>query len=131
VDETGVDWVAVTVGTRSGSYIEKARVDFDLIERTRELVRAPLMLHGVSSLSDADLGECLARGIRCFKIGSVIRNAFFSTIDDIRANSPKDMLDIRYLLIPARDEIKKTAKNILGILGSSGMAKKTQGDLIR
>jgi len=64
VDETGVDWVAITVGTRSGAYFEKASVDFDLIERTRALVRAPLMLHGVSSLSDADLGKCLERGIR-------------------------------------------------------------------
>jgi fructose-bisphosphate aldolase, class II len=124
VDETGVDWVAITVGTRSGAYFEKASVDFDLIERTRELVRVPLMLHGVSSLSDADLGECLKKGIRCFKIGSVIRNAFFSKIDEIRAKSPKDMLDIRYLLLPARDEIEKTVENILRILGSNGMAKK-------
>jgi len=124
VKETGVDSVAITVGTRSGAYFEKARVDFDLIEETRKLVDAPLMLHGVSSLSDSDLRQCFERGIRCFKIGSIIRNAFFSKIDEIRANSPKDMLDIRYLLLPARDEIKKVVKSIIRVLGSENMAKK-------
>jgi ketose-bisphosphate aldolase len=131
VDETGVDWVAVTVGTRSGAYFEKARVDFDLIGRTRKLVDAPLMLHGVSSLSDSDLGECLKRGIRCFKIGSAIRNAFFSTVDEIRTRSPKDMLDVRSILLPAKNEIKKAVKSIIVALGSSGMAKKMWEDLVR
>jgi ketose-bisphosphate aldolase len=124
VEETGVDSVAITVGTRSGAYFERARVDFELIGKTKKLVDVPLALHGVSSLSDSDLRECLERGIRYFKIGSVIRNAFFSKIDEIRANSPKDMLDIRYLLLPARDEIKKVVKNTIGVLGSNGMAKK-------
>jgi fructose/tagatose bisphosphate aldolase len=89
------------------------------------------MLHGVSSLSDSDLGECLKRGIRCFKIGSAIRNAFFSTVDEIRTRSPKDMLDVRSILLPAKNEIKKAVKSIIVALGSSGMAKKMWEDLVR
>ena len=124
VEETGVDSVAITVGTRSGAYFKKAAVNFDLIGETKKRVDVPLALHGVSSLSEPDLRECFVRGIRYFKIGSVIRNAFFSKIDEIRQNNPKDMLDIRYLLLPARDEIKKVVKSIIRVLGSENMAKK-------
>jgi ketose-bisphosphate aldolase len=124
VEATGVDSVAITVGTRSGAYFEKARVDFDLIVDTRKIVDVPLALHGVSSLSDPDLRKCFESGIRYFKIGSVIRNAFFSTIDEIRSRSPKDMLDIRFLLLPAKEEMKKVVKNIFKVLGSDGMARK-------
>jgi hypothetical protein len=67
-----VDWLIGHIGE-----IEEDK----LIAETRKLVDVPLMLHGVSSLSDSDLRRCFERGIRCFKIGSVIRNAFFSKLD--------------------------------------------------
>ena len=127
VEETGVDSVAVTIGTRSGAYFERAQVNLDLIEETRELVDVPLALHGGSGLSDADLAECFKEGISYFKFGSNIRNAFFSKIDEIRANNPKDLLDVRYLLIPAKNEIKKVVRSILQVLGSEDMARLFQG----
>ncbi|MCL4378435.1 MAG: class II fructose-bisphosphate aldolase [Actinobacteria bacterium] len=122
VEETEVDSVAITIGTRSGAYFEKAKIRFDLIEETKKLVGVPIAIHGASCLDDESLKKCFDMGIDYFKFGSVIRNAFFSKIDEIRKNNPKDMLDIRYLLIPAKNEIKKVAKRLISVLGSEGMA---------
>jgi len=122
VEETEADSVAITIGTRSGAYFEKAKIKFDLIEETKKLVEVPLAIHGASCLDYESLKKCLDKGINYFKFGSVIRDAFFSKIDYIRKNNPKDMLDIRYLLIPAKNEIKDVVKNLIKVLGSEGMS---------
>jgi ketose-bisphosphate aldolase len=124
VEETSVDTVAITIGTRSGAYYERPKINLDLIETTKRMVDVPLALHGASGLSNEDLSECYSRGIQYFKFGSNIRNAFFTKLDQIRTQFPKDMLDMRYLLLPAQEEITKVVQNIIRTLNSENMAYK-------
>jgi fructose-bisphosphate aldolase class II len=63
VEETGVDFLAVAVGTAHGLYDGEPRLALDLLRAIRERVEIPLVLHGGSGLSDAQFRDAVAGGI--------------------------------------------------------------------
>lgn len=63
VERTGVDALAVAVGTAHGAYKFPPKLDFERITRIREATPVPLVLHGGSGLSDSDFLEAVRRGI--------------------------------------------------------------------
>jgi fructose-bisphosphate aldolase class II len=60
---TGVDALAVAIGTAHGAYREKPKLDFERLSQIAAEVAVPLVLHGGSGLSDDDFRTCVARGI--------------------------------------------------------------------
>lgn len=62
-EATGVDALAVAIGTAHGAYKEAPKLDFDRLAKLREAVPVPLVLHGGSGLSDEDFRRCVAGGI--------------------------------------------------------------------
>lgn len=63
VEETGVDALAVAIGTVHGPYQGEPRLELDLLSQIREAVSVPLVLHGGSGLSPDDFRQAIARGI--------------------------------------------------------------------
>lgn len=63
VTRTGVDALAVAIGTAHGAYKEKPRLDIHRLAQIAEIVPTPLVLHGGSGLSDEDFRNCVANGI--------------------------------------------------------------------
>ena len=63
VAETGVDCVAVAVGTAHGEYNCEPRLDLSLLAEIRRRVRVPLVLHGGSGLSDAQFRSAIEGGV--------------------------------------------------------------------
>ena len=63
VESTGVDALAIAVGTAHGHYKAKPKLDFERIEKIASLISVPLVLHGGSGLSDEDFRTAIARGI--------------------------------------------------------------------
>ncbi len=63
VERTGVDALAVAVGTAHGAYKFPPKLDFERITRIRAATDVPLVLHGGSGLSDGDFREAICRGI--------------------------------------------------------------------
>ena len=63
VEKTGVDALAVAVGTAHGAYRFPPKLDFARIRRIAQAVHVPLVLHGGSGLSDDDFREAIRRGI--------------------------------------------------------------------
>ena len=64
VEETGVDALAVAVGTSHGVYRGTPRLEFDLLREIAALVEVPLVLHGGSGTGDDNLQKCIACGIQ-------------------------------------------------------------------
>lgn len=64
VAETGVDALAVAVGTSHGVYRGTPRLEFDLLREISGLVSVPLVLHGGSGTGDENLKKCIACGIQ-------------------------------------------------------------------
>ncbi len=64
VNETGVDALAVAVGTSHGTYKGTPRLEFDLLRELSALVDVPLVLHGGSGTGDENLQKSIACGIQ-------------------------------------------------------------------
>jgi len=63
VAETGVDFLAVAIGTAHGVYKGEPKIDLDLLDKIRQRVSLPLVLHGGSGLSEAQFRGAIAHGI--------------------------------------------------------------------
>lgn len=75
VKETGIDALAASVGTVHGFYATKPKLDFERIERIRELTGVPLVMHGGSGISVEDTQHAIRCGIRKINYFSYMSNA--------------------------------------------------------
>ena len=63
LNATGVDALAVAIGTAHGAYKSRPKLDVQRLKEIRATVEVPLVLHGGSGLSDDDFRNCIAAGI--------------------------------------------------------------------
>lgn len=63
VRDTGVDCLAVSIGTVHGVYKVQPRLDINRLKQIKAKVSVPLVLHGGSGLSDQDFRNCITGGI--------------------------------------------------------------------
>ncbi|ALG15108.1 class II fructose-bisphosphate aldolase [Kibdelosporangium phytohabitans] len=112
VADTGVDALAVAVGSSHAMTTRTATLDLDLITRLRDTVPVPLVLHGSSGVPDADLRAAVRHGMVKINIGTALNVAFTDTVRtaDLRSADP------RKYLAPARDAIAHTVAHLLGVL---------------
>lgn len=74
-EKTGVDALAVSIGTVHGPYLKKPCLDLELLEKISKQVSVPLVLHGGSGLSDQQFADCISRGISKVNIFTDINRA--------------------------------------------------------
>jgi fructose-bisphosphate aldolase class II/tagatose 1,6-diphosphate aldolase GatY/KbaY len=80
VEETGVDALAVAIGTAHGFYKEEPRLDLERLSRIRKVTDAALVLHGGSGVPHATLKEAITRGICKVNLATEIKNIFMKTL---------------------------------------------------
>ncbi|SMC70741.1 fructose-bisphosphate aldolase, class II [Kibdelosporangium aridum] len=115
VAETGVDALAVAVGSSHAMTTQTASLDLELISRIRSCVPVPLVLHGSSGVPDDQLRDAVRHGMVKINIGTALNVAFTQTIQaaDLRISDP------RKYLAPAREAIAHTVAHLLGVLSSA------------
>ena len=64
VEQTGVDSLAVAIGTAHGQYKFEPELDFDRLAKIRSLVKIPIVLHGSSGVPDKDIEKANSLGVR-------------------------------------------------------------------
>lgn len=121
MEETGVDSLAIAVGTAHGVYQGEPNIDFDRITEIAELVEEPLVLHGSSGVLYEDLKEAISRGICKVNIDTDLRAAFTNAAKDFIEKNP-DNIDPRKILGPAREAMRETIKEKMEVFGSVGKA---------
>jgi fructose-bisphosphate aldolase class II len=112
---TGVDALAVAVGTSHAMLTRDARLDFDLIGALHAAIPAPLVLHGSSGVADADLVRAVACGITKVNIATHLNNAFTGSVREYLAAHPA-VVDTRAYLGAGRDAVAVEVTRLLGIL---------------
>lgn len=70
VARTGVDCLAVAIGTAHGVYVGEPKLEFDLLHRLFDAVQVPLVLHGGSGTGDENLARATREGISKVNIGT-------------------------------------------------------------
>jgi fructose-bisphosphate aldolase class II len=114
VAATGVDALAVAVGSSHAMTSRGAQLDFALIERLRDAVPVPLVLHGSSGVADEDLRRAVQAGITKINVGTILNVAFTAAVR--RRLADDDVVDPRKYLAPARDAMADTVAGILTAL---------------
>lgn len=99
---TGIDMLAVAVGTSHAMTSRTAMIDHDLIERLAAAVPVPLVLHGSSGVSDNDLVTAVTAGISKINIATHL-NKMFTTVIRRTLDNDADTTDPRKYLAPARE----------------------------
>jgi fructose-bisphosphate aldolase class II len=104
VAATGVDALAVAVGSSHAMSERTASLDFELIAALRSAVPVPLVLHGSSGVADDDLRKAVSAGITKINVGTLL-NVHFT--EAVRTHLASDMAvtDPRKYLRPAREAI--------------------------
>lgn len=83
VEQTGVDALAIAVGTAHGIYTESPHISFDTIETVAKLVSVPLVMHGATGVTDADINTSVQMGIRKINFFSGLLQ---TAMDQVREN---------------------------------------------
>ncbi|MEU3688596.1 class II fructose-bisphosphate aldolase [Streptomyces narbonensis] len=118
VTATGVDALAVAVGSAHQMVTRDAVLDFDLISRLREAVDTPLVLHGSSGVSDTDLAAAIAAGMTKVNVSTHLNKAFTQAIRTHLAEHPT-AFDPRHYLTPARTAVAREVSHLLTVLSPS------------
>jgi fructose-bisphosphate aldolase class II len=112
---TGVDALAVAVGSSHAMTDRSARLDHALIARLRAAVPVPLVLHGSSGVPDEELRRAVAAGMVKINIGTALNIAFTGAVrDHLAADSA--VVDPRRYLRPARDAMSTVAEHLLRVV---------------
>ncbi|MCX5395186.1 class II fructose-bisphosphate aldolase [Streptomyces sp. NBC_00094] len=118
VAATGVDALAVAVGSAHQMVTRDAVLDFALIARLRAAVDTPLVLHGSSGVSDADLAAAIAAGMTKINVSTHLNKAFTQAIRTHLADHPT-AFDPRHYLTPARSAVAREVSHLLTVLSPS------------
>ncbi|MDI3389330.1 class II fructose-bisphosphate aldolase [Streptomyces sp. B-S-A8] len=115
VAATGVDALAVAVGSSHAMLTRDAVLDFPLITRLRDAVSVPLVLHGSSGVGDADLARAIGAGMTKVNVSTHLNKAFTQAVRTHLEAHPQ-VADPRKYLGPARDTVAAEVARLLRIL---------------
>ncbi len=133
VEATGVDLLAVAIGTTHGLYKGTPKIYTDRVAEIRERTNMPLVMHGGTGVPDEDVVEGVKNGIRKINIDTQMRvachEALWKVMNEIEgeykqadaAGEPRKY-DIRRLLAPARDAIQEVVAEKMRLFGCAGKA---------
>lgn len=113
VKETGVDALAVAIGTAHGAYKTKPQLDINRLTEIRASLDTPLVLHGGSGLSDDDFRNTIKAGIAKVNIFTDLCNAGAGAV----VNNEKPYLEMRNDKVEA---IKQAVMKKMMLFGSNG-----------
>lgn len=117
---TGIDSLAIAVGNVHGFYREiGAHLDFNRIEKIRELVKIPLVLHGGSGIPDAQIKKAIELGIAKINIDTELRLAFTGALREF-FQAQVETADPRKIMALARDAVQEKVEEKIKLFGSSG-----------
>jgi len=105
VEETGVDTLAIAIGTAHGVYEGSAKLDFDRLRAIRNVLELPLVLHGGSGTGKDNLTKAVNNGIQKINIFTDLMNSK----KEVLLNSQYKLEDMQYLEI--EDEMEKAMIN--------------------
>jgi len=116
---TGIDSLAVAIGTAHGLYKATPKLDFERLEEIRSHVDVPLVLHGASGLSTADIRRAIGLGICKVNVATELKIAFSDALKSYLAEHP-EASDPRHYMIPAKTAMKEVVRKVIHDCGCEG-----------
>lgn len=134
VELTGVDSLAVAIGTTHGLFRGIPTIVHDRLEQINKTVDIPLVMHGGTGVPDDAVTKAIGLGIRKINIDTQMRIAWYEATKEMVAETEKEheeadefgkarKYDIRKLLAPARQAVKETVRERMRVFGCAGKYK--------
>ena len=118
VERTGIDSLAIAIGNQHGAYTAPPQINFDILEKVRNSVSIPLVLHGASGIGDEDIRHAIDLGITKINIHTELCEAAMDAIHGCPDNEKYQGLNIK-----VRDAVQARAENKIMLFGSNGKAE--------
>ena len=121
VERTGVNSLAVAIGTAHGVYKGVPKLDLDRLAEIRKVVDIPLVLHGASGLSEEAVVESIKRGICKVNFATELRIAYTDGVKEFLAANP-DAFDPKKYGKVAMEHVKEIVETRMKMCGCAGKA---------
>ncbi|MDO4888817.1 MAG: class II fructose-bisphosphate aldolase family protein [Actinomycetaceae bacterium] len=121
VADTGVDLLAVAVGSSHAMTERSATLDADLISRIAAAVPVPLVLHGSSGVSDEGMRQAIKAGITKVNVSTHLNVLFTARVREILATDPK-VVDPRKYVGPGMAAVTDEVERLLRWYAGAGSA---------
>lgn len=115
VEATGVDALAVAVGSSHAMTTRDAKLDFELIAALRAEIGVPLVLHGSSGVADVHLTEAVRAGMTKINIATQLNKVFTAGIHEFFEGKPAAVDPRKYLGL-GRDRVTAEVTRLLAVL---------------
>jgi len=119
VKKTGIDSLAVAIGTAHGLYTATPKLDFERLAEIRQRVDIPLVLHGASGLPAEDIRKAISLGICKVNVATELKIAFSDALKAYLAAHP-DASDPRHYMVPAKTAMKEVVRKVIADCGCEG-----------
>lgn len=117
VKRTGIDSLAVAIGTAHGLYKHEPKLDFERLAEINNVVSVPLVLHGASGLSDGDIQRAISLGVCKVNVATELKIAFSGALKTYFEENP-DAEDPRKYMKPAKEAMKEVVRKVIRVCGS-------------
>lgn len=120
-ERTGVQSLAVAIGTAHGFYQGTPVLDKERLSKIRHAVKVPLVLHGASGLSDEEVRECIRKGISKVNFATELRVAYTDAVKELLKGQP-GTYDPKKLGITGIEHVKELVKKRIWVCGCNERA---------
>lgn len=115
IEKTGIDALAVAIGTNHGQYKSKTNINFEQLEKIRDAVNGfPLVIHGGTGVKDEDVRHVIDLGIRKFNVGTDLlvnwNKASRQAYDELKENTSN-----RKMVIPAQEAVQEVVEHRISL----------------
>ncbi|EKS7703828.1 tagatose-bisphosphate aldolase subunit KbaY [Salmonella enterica] len=117
VELTGVDSLAVAIGTAHGLYTKKPKIDFQRLAEIREVVDIPLVLHGASDVPDEYVRRTIELGVCKVNVATELKIAFAAAVKKWFIENP-DGNDPRYYMRVGMNAMKEVVRSKITVCNS-------------
>lgn len=118
VERTGIDSLAVAIGTAHGLYKGEPKLDFDRLKEIRDVVDIPLVLHGASDVPDEFVKRAISLGICKVNVATDLKIPFSNAVKKYFLEN-KDANDPRKYMEPGKIAMKEVVKHKIEVCGSN------------
>lgn len=118
VNRTGIDSLAVAIGSAHGLYQGEPKLDFDRLAQIRDRVDIPLVLHGASGIPEAMLKRAISLGICKVNVATELKNAFSAAVKAFFIEHPSAS-DPREYMTPGKQAMKRVVQEKIRMCGSA------------
>ncbi|MCI9339586.1 MAG: ketose-bisphosphate aldolase [Dorea sp.] len=124
VEETGIDTLAIAIGTSHGIYPKgmKPKLKLDLLKEIKEKVSIPLVLHGGSNNPDEEISQAVRLGINKINISSDIKAAYYEKMREVLEDRGlREPNEIQPPCVSAMKEVAYHKLELFGAVGKAGL----------